>query len=378
MMTVHGNPNPAFPFPEEEGVHHHESETEHEALLAEVQGMLPPWLPMMECLQSPDVPLPRKLDTLKRLKPHVLGISGFRIIPPLIGLLRHSRDATFCLHLVKLLGELRTQAVQHSLVDVALGIRTALFEKAPAPFEGFLEREEVIRLRCSAIRMLGLSGESDAMVPLMSLLNDESLNYRVRLEAAESLGRLKNAQALNPLIAILKHRQPSSLYLQESAVKALGMLGDIRALDPLLELFEQQQGFRQKCQFLVERILGSVSQLVEQSQAQHSVREKALTRVLSALEDEAPSIRVAATEALSTIGDAAHLPLLHQRLFDAEMEVAHAALVGVYSIGGLEELKQLLNIEELPRFLRDEILDFLILEADEALPYSPPGEDDMP
>jgi len=59
------------------------------------------------------------------------------------------------------------------------------------------------------------------------------------------------------------------------------------------------------------------------------------------------------------------LPILHQRLFDENMEVAHAALTGVYRVGGMSALKGLLEIEELPRFLREEILDFLVLEAED-------------
>jgi HEAT repeat protein len=339
--------------------------SETEALMAEVQGMIPAWLPMLECLQSRQVDASRKLETLKRLKPHLTGISGFQIIPQLVQLLRTSHDANLSLQLIKVLGELKTQCVQETLIDISLAMGIDLFEEAPPPFEAFLELEAIIRLRCYAIRMLGLLGDAQAIIPLMSLLNDESLNYRVRLEAAEALGRLKNSQALNPLIEILKNRQPPSLYLQESAVKALGMLGDIRAIDPLLELFEAQQGFKQKCQFLVERILGSVSQLVEQGSAPLGDKTKAIHHIIEAMHDEAYSIRVAAIEALANIGDESHLPLLKKALFDEHMDVAHTALVAVYTIGEIDELKQLLELEELPRFLREEILDFLVLESDE-------------
>jgi HEAT repeat protein len=340
--------------------------SETAALMAEVQGMIPAWLPMLECLQSKQVDTPRKLETLKRLKPHLTGISGFQIIPQLVQLLRTSHDATLSLQLIKVLGELKTQCVQDTLIDISLAMAIDLFEEAPPPFEAFLELEAIIRLRCYAIRMLGLVGDTQAIIPLMSLLNDETLNYRVRLEAAEALGRLKNSQALNPLIEILKNKQPTSLYLQESAVKALGMLGDIRAIEPLLELFEAQQGFKQKCQFLVERILGSVAQLVDQGSVQMDDKSKALDHIIKALHDDAYSIRVAAIEALASIGNETHLPMLKQALFDEHMDVAHTALVAVYTIGEIGELKQLLELEELPRFLREEILDFLILESDES------------
>jgi HEAT repeat protein len=350
------------------GASQSKSKAETEDLMAEVQGMIPAWLPMLECLQSKEVDVPRKLETLKRLKPHLPGISGFQIIPQLVQLLRTSHEANLNLQLIKVLGEIKTQCVQDTLIDISLAMGIDFFEEAPPPFEAFLELEAVIRLRCYAIRMLGLLGDTQAIIPLMSLLNDEALNYRVRLEAAEALGRLKNSQALNPLIDILKNKQPPSLYLQESAVKALGMLGDIRAIDPLLELFEAQQGFKQKCQFLIERILGSVSQLVEQGSVQVDEKTKALDRIVEAMHDDAYSIRVAAIEALSNIGDISHLPLLKKALFDEHMDVAHTALVAVYTIGEVDELKQLLELEELPRFLREEILDFLVLESDDTSP----------
>lgn len=338
--------------------------SEADALLADVQHLLPAWLPMLERLQSDEIPLAQKLDTLKRIKPHTQGTSGFQVLPQLVKLLRTSENVGLVHALVKLLGEVKAFCMHDTLVDISLATGIALFEKAEN-YRAFIEEEAVLKLRCTSIRLLGLLNNQTAIIPLMGLLNDHQANYRVRLEAAESLGRLKNPNAVNPLLRVLKDDQESSMYLQESAVKALGLLGDIRALSPLLDLFESKKGVREKCQFLIERILDSVGKLAKEDGLTQNDRDKALEGILSAVNDPANAIRLAAVEALSSIGDASHLAILHKRLFDENMEVAHAALTGVYRIGGMPALKDLLEIEELPRFLREEILDFLVLEAED-------------
>jgi HEAT repeat protein len=338
--------------------------SEADALLADVQHLLPAWLPMLERLQSDEISLAQKLDTLKRIKPYTQGTSGFHVLPQLVNLLRSSQDVAFIHALVKLLGEVKAFCLHQTLVDITLATGIALFEKA-VNYRTFIEEEPVLKLRCTCIRLLGFFNNQAAIIPLMGLLNDHQANYRVRLEAAESLGRLKNPHAVQPLLRVLKDDQESSMYLQESAVKALGLLGDIRALSPLLDLFESKNGVREKCQFLIERILDAVGKLAKEEGLSQNERNQALNGILSAVNDPANAIRLAAVEALSAIGDFSHLAILHKRLFDENMEVAHAALTGVFRIGGMPALKALLDIEQLPRFLREEILDFLVLESED-------------
>ncbi len=338
--------------------------TTSEELLSDIQHFLPAWLPMLECLQSEDVPLKKKIDTLTRIKPFTQGSSGFQILPQLVKLLRTTTDVAFAHALMSLLGQVKAFCLHETLVDIALATGIRLFE-APQDYRAFIEKEEVIKLRCMAIRLLGLLNNQNAIVPLMGLLNDVKANYRVRLEAAESLGRLRDPKAMQPLIRLLKDEQESSLYLQESAVKALGLLGDIRALDPLLDLFESKKGVREKCQFLFERILDAVGKLASEENLSRNERQKALDGVLGVIDDKAVSIRLSAVEALGSIGDASHIPLLETKLFDENMEVAHSALASLYKIGGMPVIKAVLALDELPKFLREEILDFLLLNSEE-------------
>ena len=338
--------------------------SEADALLADVQSMLPAWLPMLERLQSSEISLAQKLDTLKRIKPYLQGSSGFHVLPQLVNLLRTSQDVALIHALVNLLGQVKAFCLHDTLVDIALATGIQLFERVD-DYRAFIEEEAVVKLRCTSIRLLGLLNNQAAIIPLMGLLNDHHANYRVRLEAAESLGRLKNPNAMQPLLRVLKDDRESSMYLQESAVKALGLLGDIRALSPLLDLFESKKGVREKCQFLIERILDSIGKLAKEDGLTQNDRSKALEGILSAVNDPANAIRLAAVEALSSVGDLSHLTVLHKCLFDENMEIAHAALTGVYRIGGILALKGLLSVDELPHFLREEILDFLLLEAED-------------
>jgi HEAT repeat protein len=333
-------------------------------LIADVQGLMPSWLPMLEKLQSAEVPVPEKIKTLKRIAPHVQGTAGFQIIPNLIAILRTETDRDYLHALVQFVGRLRSPCAHDTFVDLALGSGVALFEQTP-DYHALLAQETTTNLRCTTIRMLGLLGQEQAIVPLMSLLNDTSHNYRLRLEAAEALGKLRHPDTVSPLIRVLTDQHEKSTFVQESAVKALGLLGDIRALEPLLDLFERQQGIQRKCQFLLERILDAIGKLVMTTDLQETHRQQALRRVLQATTDPARAIRVAAIDALGNIGEDQHLPTLQAALFDEQMDVAHAALAGIYKIGGLSGIQALLELDELPHFLREEILDFILLDAEE-------------
>jgi|GEM_PF-1859400 len=341
-----------------------EQDDDHRAaLMAEVEGILPAWLPMLECLQSDNIPVSQKLDVLKRLHPYLSGTSGYHVLPQLVQILHDSKDVIVSTAIVLDLGKVRALCAEETLMDIALGMRLPLFEEAD-DYPVLIQQDDVVRLRCNSIRMLGLLGDDKVIVPLMSLLNDQCANYRLRLESAEALGRLKNERAVSPLIHLLNDKSESSHYLQESAVKALGMLGDIRALDPLLELFESQQGIRRKCGFLIERIIDTVGKLVD-NKGLDVQRDRAIVKMVDALEDNSPSIRAMAVEALGNIGSDEQAPLFQKALFDEQMEVAHAALASLYQVGGIEALKELLEIDKLPHFLREEILDFLLLDAED-------------
>jgi HEAT repeat protein len=205
-----------------------------------------------------------------------------------------------------------------------------------------------MRLRCSAASALAKVGDDRAIIPMMSILNNREENYRLRLAVAESLGRLGDEYAVKPLIDILSDEREKSLYLKESAAKALGMLGDIRAIEPLIDMLESKRGIRDKFNFLKEQIIEAVGRIGRPNR-------KATDSLILALQDEAPSIRLAAIEALSVIGDESCLEALKACILDENDEVAKAVVYAVYRLGGEQQIRELLLQENLPRFLREEL-----------------------
>jgi ATP-dependent DNA helicase RecQ len=76
---------------------------------------------------------------------------------------------------------------------------------------------------------LGESINSSAIPELVSALTHS--NGNVRRLAASALGKIKNTQAVEPLITLLSHEDKPQI--RQYAVKALGLIGDPRALDLL-------------------------------------------------------------------------------------------------------------------------------------------------
>ena len=326
---------------------------------------------LLNSVLNETVPISERQNALKQafslLKQKDFTQQPFWLVPTIIELLKQSTCVPLLLEALQGLGNIKVRGTIPTLVAMAVGTGVRLFDAAEGGAKGYaelLKQESIVKLRCQAIRLLGIMGAEEATVPLMTLLHDKSTNYRVRLEVAEALGRLQNSRAVNPLIQLLKDEKESSVYVKESAVKALGMLGDIRALEPLLDLFEAQQGFRKKTTFLFEQVVTAIGKLGQQNHP--ASRKKALDSLLKALQDDAPSIRLAAVEALSEVGEVSDLPCLTPLLFDENMDVAHATLVSIYKLGDIEALQRILREEEnLPHYLCVEIQEFLLLE-DEA------------
>jgi HEAT repeat protein len=264
--------------------------------------------------------------------------------------IRHERNSRIVAHAASVLGRIQSADSVPVLIDVLLATHIDLFEQ-PEPLD-FTKGDESMRLRCAAAVALGKIGDGRAIIPLMSILNNRDENYRLRLASAESLGRLGDEYAVKPLIDVLADEQEKSVYLKESAAKALGMLGDIRAIEPLIDVLESKRGIRDKFNFLKEQIIEAVARIGRPSR-------KATDSLLAALADEAPSIRLAAVDALSAIGDAECLEALKGRIDDEDDDVAKAAAYAVFQLGGEEAIRDLLRRENLPRFLRDELEGYI-------------------
>jgi HEAT repeat protein len=268
----------------------------------------------------------------------------------LIDCVRQERHSRVVSHAMSVLSRLKAEDGVPVIIDVLLATHIALYDD-PNPAD-FVRGDESMRLRCSAATALGKIGDNRAIIPLMSILNDRNENYRLRLAAAESLGKVGDDYVVKPLIDILADEREKSVYLKESVAKALGMLGDIRAIEPLIDILESKQGIRDKFNFLKEQIIEALGRIGRPNR-------KASDSLLSALNDEAPSIRLAAVEALSAIGNDSCLNALKEKVFDEDDDVAKAATYAVYTLGGEEAVRELLSRENMPQFLRDELEGYI-------------------
>jgi tetratricopeptide (TPR) repeat protein len=132
--------------------------------------------------------------------------------------------------IVRLVGEFTPWTEMAASIEVALGrpkdLDLSTLEKAVQA----LQAPEAYR-RWKAAQALGEMKGAAAVEPLTKALSDESGS--VRELAAEALGKIGDAKALGPLLAVLEDK--SSL-VRLAAMKALGQIKDIRAVPPLVKL----------------------------------------------------------------------------------------------------------------------------------------------
>ena len=79
-----------------------------------------------------------------------------------------------------------------------------------------------VRTRSLAVTLLGLTGESEALLPLLTALRNRAVS--VKIAAARALGRLAHRGATTHLVAVLEEDQPAVVH--KEVVRALGELGD--------------------------------------------------------------------------------------------------------------------------------------------------------
>ncbi len=85
-----------------------------------------------------------------------------------------------------------------------------------------------VRVRADAAERLGDLKDPVAVDPLIGALKDEDAN--VRAEAVDSLRRIGDPKAVDPLIRALQDEDAS---VRKNAAEALGKIGDKKAIDPL-------------------------------------------------------------------------------------------------------------------------------------------------
>ncbi|HEX8142337.1 MAG TPA: HEAT repeat domain-containing protein [Pyrinomonadaceae bacterium] len=172
-----------------------------------------------------------------------------------------------------------------------------------------------------AAKALGELGDKRAVEPLISLLKDRTVDWFRHAEVATALGQIGDARAIEPLIAALKHNEGQ---VRRQAAEALGKFADKGAVEPLISLLKDSY------QDVCERAATALGKIGD---------EGAVEPLIAALEaasrkDEYnyinKGVRRAAAEALGEIGDKRAVEpltsLLETESYEDVRESAEAAL----------------------------------------------------
>jgi HEAT repeat protein len=213
--------------------------------------------------------------------PDVTRRVGRRAVESLIEEL-HNPDKTVRAAAVQVLGDLRDDRAVDGLagalddpeVDIRWRATLALGQigssRAVEPLVKTL-RSPDLSVRSGAVQALAEIGDGSA-VPLLLPLLSQFETPTTRATAIESLQRLHDVSAVEPLIEALRDPQEE---VGKAAATALGQLGDLRAVEPLIEALRNPAG--------------------------------------------ASGVRWEAARALEELGDAKAVPVLVQTLLDPDM-----------------------------------------------------------
>ena len=207
--------------------------------------------------------------------------------------------------------------------------------------KNFSEPAEYLNLKVLCIKVISNYKDIKAVPSLLYCLNDRKANYKLRLAAAEALGKIGDKNAVESLIDVVSDEDEKSVYVRESAAIALGMIGDSRALDAFVGILEAKKSFLNKFTFLKERILESLSKM------DFAGNRRALNAVKKALEDESPQVRINAIETLMNSQMDEAVGMIKKMLQDCDIEVRKNAVIALYNLLGDEILEEIIQDETL-------------------------------
>ena len=157
---------------------------------------------------------------------------------------------------------------------------------------------------------------------LLDALRDEKLKYMFK-GAADALGDIGDARAVEPLIAALKDEEP---YEGSHAADALVKIGGV-AVDALIAVLKEEKGF---ARLHAANALGDIGDV------------RAAEPLIAVLKDENEYVRLAAAAALGRIGDARAIQPLIAALKDNDWEVREHAAEALGKIGDVRAVEPLI------------------------------------
>ena len=168
------------------------------------------------------------------------------------------------------------------------------------------------KVRYNAARVLGEMGDANAVEPLIDVLKNDR-NGSVRLYAARALGELGEVSATIPLIESL--REDRNVDVRVRAARALGRLGGKEVVEPLVEALNDENP--------------ATDALIE-------IGDVATDSLIESLDSEKVNVRCDATRALGEIGNAKAVDYIINMLKD---EWVNVRIYAVTSLGKLNDTK---------------------------------------
>lgn len=211
------------------------------------------------------------------------------------------------------------------------------------------DNDNLTRLRVNITKALANTKDSQAVYPLLYCLNSKDENYKIKLSCAEALGKIGDKYAVLPLMSIVEDESEQSVYVKESAVSALGMIGDEKAVDSLISILESKKGFLDKFTFLKERALEALNKINFRHDKVHSA-------LVKSLQDESPQVRINAIEVLMNSDDPKAEELIRGMLEDNNREVVQNAVIALYNMLGENILNEILKDETATDYAKMEAL----------------------
>lgn len=229
------------------------------------------------------------------------------------GLLGTFKDARAVVPLVSLLRD-QDRSVREAAIEALRSIGAPAVERV-----GACLTEQDLSVQESASAILAVIADERVLAPLIEALH--SGDWIVRMHAAKALSRVRNADAVEPLMPLLQDKVKA---VREEAAAALAAIGDaaiptlLQALqheDWLVRLHAVESLGKSKSKRAVEPLLSVLF-----NDRDSAVREDAV-RALGAIGDpqaveylftamQEPGLRTLAVEALGRIGDARAVPVL--------------------------------------------------------------------
>jgi HEAT repeat protein len=189
------------------------------------------------------------------------------------------------------------------------------------------------KTRWQAAQALGELGDARAVQPLIEALDDS--NQWVRIVAAEALGQIGHPEATRALIFCL---DDSSIWVRRASVVALGQIGDSSAISPLMErlLRPPNAEWPEELHDVIAKALGEIG-------------EPAIKVLIDTLEDPDVWVISAAAKALGQIGPAQAIVPLAALTRRENQWLRAAATQALAQIADARAVRAALITDEAPR-----------------------------